>query len=53
MLRDLTDDEASVRGCVVKGLTAADIRFLDTFEGEVSAIFPKRLSSEAELISSV
>lgn len=36
MGRALTDDEASVRGCVVKGLTAADLRFLDTFEGDVS-----------------
>lgn len=39
MHRELTDDEASVRGCVVKGLTAADIRLLDTFEGDVGSFF--------------
>lgn len=39
MQRDLTADEASVRGSVVKGLTASDIRFLDTFEGDVGANF--------------
>jgi len=32
--RKLSDDEASVRGTVVKGLTKSDIRFLDTFEGD-------------------
>lgn len=33
--RQLTDDEASVRGTVVRGLSRSDIQFLDTFEGDV------------------
>ena len=34
--RTLSKEEASVRGTVVRGLSAADVRFLDTFEGDVS-----------------
>lgn len=34
--RTLSKEEASVRGTIVNGLSAADIRFLDTFEGDVS-----------------
>ena len=33
--RELTQDERSVRGTVVSGLTAEDIRLLDIFEGDV------------------
>lgn len=34
--RDLTQDEASVRGSLVTGLTADEVAFLDEFEGDVS-----------------
>jgi hypothetical protein len=34
--RDLDDDEASVRGTIVSGLTADDIGQLDEFEGDAS-----------------
>ncbi|KPV73184.1 uncharacterized protein RHOBADRAFT_38805 [Rhodotorula graminis WP1] len=33
--RALTDDEASVRGVLVQGLTADDVALLDEFEGDV------------------
>jgi hypothetical protein len=33
--RELTVEENSVRGTLVTGLTADDIAFLDTFEGNV------------------
>jgi hypothetical protein len=33
--RELTEDEGSVRGTVVKGLKSSDISLLDIFEGDV------------------
>lgn len=48
--RDLTDEEASVRGTVVKGLTKSDIRFLDTFEGDVSVDLFTSPSSAREIV---
>ena len=35
MGRPLSEDEACVRGTVVKGLTESDMQLLDTFEGDV------------------
>ena len=37
MGRELTDDEKCVRGCLISGLTKADLEFLDEFEGDVSS----------------
>lgn len=45
MGRDLNEDEASVRGSVVKGLTASDIQFLDTFEGDVCRVWHQSSAS--------
>lgn len=36
MGRDLTEDEGSVRGVAVRGLTASDFSLLDDFEGMAS-----------------
>lgn len=36
--RELTQEEGSVRGTLVKGLTAEDMKYLDNFEGDVSVI---------------
>jgi hypothetical protein len=33
--RELSSEEASVRGTVVRGLFMADLKLLDTFEGDV------------------
>jgi hypothetical protein len=38
MGRELTSDERSVRGVVVKGLTGSDLRHLDVFEGVASTM---------------
>jgi hypothetical protein len=36
--RELTQEEGSVRGTLVKGLTAEDMKYLDYFEGDVSTM---------------
>lgn len=43
MGRELTSDERSVRGVVVKGLTGSDLRRLNIFEGMASAIVSQQL----------
>lgn len=53
MGRDLNEDEASVRGSVVKGLTASDIRFLDTFEGDVRRVWHQSSASTFEFSSTL
>lgn len=35
--RELTQDERSVRGVVVKGITKKEIKLLDDFEGMVNS----------------
>ncbi|KAF8478307.1 hypothetical protein JB92DRAFT_2768827, partial [Gautieria morchelliformis] len=54
--RDLTRDEISVRGTVVSGLTAEDIRLVDIFEGDEYArktVSVSPLSSFTPLLDSV
>lgn len=36
MGRDLSEEEGRVKGCLVQGLTDEDVKFLDSFEGDVS-----------------
>lgn len=36
--RELTEDERSVRGVIVRGLTKSDFQLLDNFEGMASAL---------------
>jgi len=48
--RQLTQDERSVRGTVVMGLTEEDIRLLDVFEGDVRRKLFKFFSDLTSLI---
>jgi hypothetical protein len=46
---ELKEEESSVRGTYVCGLTPADVRALDIFEGDVCPI-PFRLVLSAEIL---
>lgn len=53
MRRDLTNDERSVRGTVVTGLSANDLRLLDIFEGDEYKQAEVEATLLTQLISSV
>lgn len=51
--RDLSRDECCVRGSLVSGWTEDDLRFLDTFEGDVGKLMSQQKPKADVLLAGI